>query len=92
MFYPFIYIFLFLVSSLSWCFLAEKVHISEVPDDEVLKICLEFYHHFSQDLYQASHADNLRRLYEASEGVEFVFVNILVNCCCTRKIVVFPCS
>eukprot|EP00752_Nemacystus_decipiens_P006845 g6147.t1 len=28
------------------------VHISEVPDDEVLKICLEFYHHFSQDLYQ----------------------------------------
>jgi len=31
-----------------------KVHISEVPDDEVFKICLEFYHHFSQDLYQAS--------------------------------------
>ncbi|CAN0226744.1 unnamed protein product, partial [Hapterophycus canaliculatus] len=28
------------------------VHISEVPDDEVFKICLEFYHHFSQDLYQ----------------------------------------
>lgn len=28
------------------------VHISEVPDDEVFKICLEFYHHFTQDLYQ----------------------------------------
>ena len=25
-----------------------------MPDDEVFKICLEFYHHFSQDLYQAS--------------------------------------
>lgn len=32
----------------------EQIHISEVPDDEVFKICLEFYHHFSQDLYQAS--------------------------------------
>ncbi|CAB1100876.1 unnamed protein product [Ectocarpus sp. CCAP 1310/34] len=30
------------------------VAISEVPDDEVFKICLEFYHHFSSDLYQAS--------------------------------------
>ncbi|CAM9157205.1 unnamed protein product [Discosporangium mesarthrocarpum] len=28
------------------------VHISEVPDDEIFKICLEFYHYFSQDLYQ----------------------------------------
>lgn len=23
-------------------------------DDEVFKICLEFYHHFSQDLYKVS--------------------------------------
>jgi exportin-1 len=29
------------------------VRISEVPDEEVFKICLEYYHVFSQDLYQS---------------------------------------
>jgi len=29
------------------------VCISEVPDDEIFKICLEYYHGFTQDLYQS---------------------------------------
>lgn len=35
------------------CGLAYVVRISEVPDDEVFKICLEYYHTFTQDLYQS---------------------------------------
>eukprot|EP00611_Tribonema_gayanum_P030255 TRINITY_DN8353_c0_g1_i1.p1 TRINITY_DN8353_c0_g1~~TRINITY_DN8353_c0_g1_i1.p1 ORF type:complete len:1092 (+),score=466.29 TRINITY_DN8353_c0_g1_i1:336-3611(+) len=36
--------------------LSYVVRISEVPDDEVFKICLEYYHALSQDLYQSDSA------------------------------------
>ncbi|CAM9232138.1 unnamed protein product [Chrysoparadoxa australica] len=29
------------------------VRISEVPDEEIFKICLDYYHHFTQDLFHS---------------------------------------
>lgn len=61
-----IYIYIYIFCPFLPFFWCTKVHISEVPDDEVFKICLEFYHHFSQDLYQASrrkHHDTCTFLY-----------------------------
>ena len=58
------------------CLCTTQVHISEVPDDEVFKICLEFYHHFSQDLYQASRVSSPPLFF--SSLLSFLFVFALV--------------
>ena len=76
----FFYLFNFCNVFSAVCFLCTtQVHISEVPDDEVFKICLEFYHHFSQDLYQAG------RMETCFDIILFLFCSFFtthsVRCC-----------